>query len=202
MPYNINQWRERIRNRSDLSSYVFHMTKPSGELSSIDVLLKILKERNLIGSNSNGFIGGRNKAVCFQDVPAYGLSQNVFHEQKNRASLGDKIRYKAIGVAFPKKYIYFKGGRPVIYERKEVARGLLPENEWWRIVDFDLGNPDNIVDWTHEREWRVKGDMTFKLSEVTVILTMQSTYKKFVETVDDDLLKRIGGITVLDPVLS
>ncbi|MBB3151689.1 hypothetical protein FHS16_001735 [Paenibacillus endophyticus] len=204
MAYTIQQWRKRIRNRADMSSFLFHLTKPNGSLTSTDVLLKILKERKLIGSDSSGFIGGRHTAVCFQDVPAYGLSQNTYHEQQLREqNSSTKLRYNPVGIGLPKRYLYtLKGARPVIYERKETARRFIPQEEWWRIVDFDLGNADNIVDWTHEREWRVKGDMTFKLSEAIVIIPTKETYRTFMDKADDSIIKGIGGITVLDPVLS
>ena len=59
---------------------------------------------------------------------------------------------------FPKRYVYNAGGRPVIYEDAEVAERMLPDKrDWWRIVKFDLSNKKKVVDWTHEREWRVPG---------------------------------------------
>lgn len=51
--------------------------------------------------------------------------------------------------------MYKKGGRPVIYDQTIEAKKYLPESQHWRIVNFDLSNDDRLVDWTHEREWRV-----------------------------------------------
>ena len=202
MAYNSEKWKKRIRSRTDLSSYVSHLIRETKEQSAYEVLAKILNEKRLIGSSNTGFIAGQHSAVCFQDVPIYSLCQNVLHEQSNRQELGEKIRYRAIGLAFSKRYIYSKGGRPVIYERLDIAKGFVNENEWWRIVSFDLSNDDLIVDWTHEREWRIKGNLEFELGQAYVLLTHKDAYKTFLKNVSDDTIRKIGGIIVLDPILT
>lgn len=35
---------------------------------------------------------------------------------------------------------------------------------------MDLSNSDNIVDWTHEREWRVPKEIVFEYSQCEIIL--------------------------------
>jgi hypothetical protein len=58
----------------------------------------------------------------------------------------------------------------------------LTPDEWWRIVNFDLSNDDNIVDWTHEREWRLTGDaFQFDISKATIILPNSRIYKHFIK---------------------
>ncbi|MEC0181726.1 DUF2971 domain-containing protein [Paenibacillus peoriae] len=203
MAYTSKEWLNRIRSRTDMSSYLFHLTKSNDFLDGKDVLLKILQEKTLIGSKNSGYIIGKNKAVCFQDVPPYSLSQNCFHEQQIRKlNSWSKIRYKPIGLAFPKHYVYQKGGRPVIYDESSLAKEYLPEEEWWRIVDFDLTDKSKITDWTHEREWRVKGDFTFDLSKAVILLPTSKNYKEFLDRAPDSLLKGIAGVVLLDPVLS
>jgi len=122
MAYDFEKWKERIKSRTDLSGYVYHLTKPvldvngNTTLKAIDRLINIINERKLDGSSTqSGFIIGNKKAVCFQDAPIRGIAQNVIHEQDFRKELGGKIRYKGIGLAFTKPYIFNKGGRPVIY---------------------------------------------------------------------------------------
>lgn len=201
--YNKDKWLKRLRQRSDISGYITHFTKEQKSLSVIDVLVKILNERKIIGSTTDsGFIIGSNKAVCFQDAPLYGLSQNLLHEQYNRPELGSKVRYKPCGLAFSKIYAFKKGARPVIYEQKSIAKKVLPESDWWRIVNFDLNDEDNIIDWTHEREWRIKGDFDFEIEETFVYLVNNNMYKLFLKKAGGDLIKQIKGIVVLDPVLS
>lgn len=167
------------------------------------MLVKILKERKIIGSTTeNGFIVGKERAVCFQDAPLQGLTQNLIHEQYHQKELGDKSRYLGFGLAFSKKYAYMKGARPVLYEKRDVAKSFLPESEWWRIVSFDLSDDDSIIDWTHEREWRLKGDFDFELSEAYVYVVNQGAYKDFLKKAGLDLVSEIRGIVVLDPVLT
>ncbi|MEC3419089.1 DUF2971 domain-containing protein, partial [Bacillus cereus] len=110
-------------------------------------------------------------------------------------------RYVPIGIAFPKHFFYQKGGRPVLYENKEIAKKILPQEEWWRIVNFDLDDEENIIDWTHEREWRTKGDFEFDLKEATILLVNHNAYESFMNSTKEDILKQLGGVVVLRSVL-
>jgi hypothetical protein len=99
--------------------------------------------------------------------------------------------------------MFKKGGRPVIYEEKQIAKQMLPPNEHWRIVHFDLSNDAAFVDWTHEREWRIPGDFRFGLNEATVVLATSNDYKVFMEKClsdHQDILKEILGIVNLNAV--
>jgi hypothetical protein len=203
MTYTKTQWLKRIHLRSDISGSITHLTREIDSINAIDVLIKILNDKTIIGSAPNkGFIIGATKAVCFQDAPIHGLTQNLINEQYNRPELGNKIRYRGIGLGFSKKYAFIKGARPVFYESKEIAKSFLPESEWWRIVSFDLSDDQNIIDWTHEREWRIKGDFCFELNEAYVYLVNQSSYQSFIERAGNEIIKGIKGIVVLDPVLT
>lgn len=204
MSYSIEDWKQRIRNRSDMSGYLYHLTRGTSELNTLEVLIKILKERKLRGSTtSSGFIVGGNTAVCFQDTTTYGLCQNSYHEQQLRKDDKNmKVRYRPIGLAFPKNYVYKLGGRPVIYEKTEDAKKLLDKDEWWRIVNFDLSDSKQVIDWTHEREWRVKGDFEFDLKMTYVVLVNENMYRSFISQVDKTILENIKGIIVLDPILT
>ncbi|MGM0861432.1 MAG: DUF2971 domain-containing protein [Bacillota bacterium] len=209
MGYDVERWSKRIRYRTDLSGYVYHLTK--AELGSdgkvtmkvLDRLIKIITERKLIGSSTqSGFITGSRRAVCFQDAPIQGIVQNVLHENSFRKELGGKIRYTYLGLAFPKSYIFQQGGRPVFYEEKEIAKKILPSDEHWRIVDFNLNDRENIVDWTHEREWRLPSDeFTFDLTKVTVILPNSELHKEFIEKLPADDLKTITGMIQITPLV-
>jgi len=203
MGYNLDKWKKRIKERSDITSHVTHLTRSVTSIEdAIDRLIKILEEKKINGSKTNeGFIIGNNPAVCFQEAPLYGVCQNVYHEQQNHTELGDKTRYDAIGLSFSKKYVYEKGGRPVLYEDKVIAKKILPSEEWWRIVNFNLSDENKIIDWTHEREWRVKNEFEFDLSETYVLLLNQGCYKIFIEKIDKEILKQLKGINVLQQIL-
>jgi len=115
--------------------------------------------------------------------------------------LGRKIRYSHNGLVIDKKYAYLKGARPVVYEEITLGKEILPTSEWWRLVPLDLSNPTSIVDWSHEREWRVSGDFHFELSEVFIILGDAGSFKEFVKKVPQNILEAIGGITAIKPIV-
>ena len=71
----------------------------------------------------------------------------------------------------------------------------------WRVVSLDLSNPKNFIDWTHEREWRVKGDVEFKLQSIYVILADHSMYREFIMKVEQEIISEIRGIIVLENIL-
>ena len=206
---NVKDWGKRISRRSDISMGLVHLTKGNEKLNSFQVLMKILKEQKLIGSTNQtingvlrGFICGNEPVVCFQDVPLFSLSENILLEQQIHSDTPKvPIRYTAFGLRFDKRYIFQKGGRPVIYEKTEVAKKFLPNDEYWRIVKLDLDNVDNIIDWTHEREWRIKGDFSFDLNEVEILLSDQDSVNKFYKYCEKkDMLhifKEIKGIITL-----
>nr|WP_320116504.1 hypothetical protein [uncultured Desulfuromonas sp.] len=210
MGYNLKTWLRRLASRSDLSSRAVHLTRGAivdGEkVSALDILKKILTDKNIHGSSTNsGFICGTKKAVCFQDAPLSSLCQNVFYEQNYREiNPNAKIRYNAIGIMFQKPYLYENGGRPVIYEKTEKAKEILPPDEWWRIVDFDLSNNENFIDWTHEREWRIPGDFSFDYSKASILFPNKGLYRNFVKWCkdqDNNILNEIKGISMLSDLL-
>ncbi len=210
MGYNFESWKNRIAERSDLTTKLIHLTKPSTidgkKKTSLENLQNIITTRQIFPSNtSSGFINGSRGAVCFQDAPLYAACQNTYFEQKVRKETkSKKIRYIPIGIMFDKSYVFKKGGRPVIYEETKVAKNFLPETEWWRIVNFDLSDEDKIIDWTHEREWRCPDQFKFSLNQVSLIFVKSSDYRKFVHWDNEQkipILHKIRGITVMSDLL-
>lgn len=199
--YDGIKWLNRHKNRNDISAYLTHLTKPQKSLDEVEVLIKILKERKLLGSGKNGFIKGTDKAVCFQDAPVNGVGQNILHEENMRREFGGKVRYKGVGLMLPKPYVFKQGGRPVIYEDKEIATTLFADVNW-RVVTMNFSDPEYIVDWSHEREWRIKGDFEFDLSKAYVVLSGGAEYKKFMRNVPEEILQEILGIVTLTPIIS
>ena len=210
MPYNLEFWTKRIAGRSDISSQVVHLTRSveieGKKLGPVDVLVKMLSNRCIKASTTDsGFICGDIPATCFQDAPLYSLSQNIHTEEQYRKQNDNaKTRYVGVGLMFPKPYVFRMGGRPVFYEVADKAKDILPEDEWWRIVRFDLNRDDQIIDWTHEREWRVPGNFEFDLSETTVLLPNKYGYDRFrklCSEIDEvDILSEIKGIVSLGAV--
>lgn len=202
---NFNEWRNRYKNRNDISSRLTHLTKGNSSEEAFKTLLKILEERTVVGSTTEtGFIIGRKSAVCLQEAPLNAIAENLLYEKELREKSDDKVRYSAFGLRFNKAWIYKKGGRPVIYEARDLMKSILPSDEYWRIVNYDLSDNQYMVDWTHEREWRVPGDIQFEYKNVEIIVESNTYYQKFVEYCIQkeklEMLRQINGIVVLDTI--
>lgn len=206
MAYSKKEWRRRYSERTDLSTSLVHLTRAATHDKLVDLMYKILSDRRLTGSTTDsGFIIGENPAVCFQDAPLTSVCQNCWFEQKLRETdKKTKYRYSPSGFLFDKQTVFKRGGRPVIYEKTSEAKKYLPKEQWWRIVNFDISDDEKFVDWTHEREWRIKGDFEFKLSEVTLLFTRNKFYKMFIEKCDSEenqIYKEVAGIIDLEKIL-
>lgn len=199
----LEEWKKKIAERNDITGYLIHLTKgkeiENEKFNVFEILIKILKDKKLIGSTTeSGFIVGDKRAVCFQESPIYSLSQNIYYEQKLfKEEKLKKKRYVGVGLMFTKPYIYKKGGRPVIYDKTTEAKKYLPKDQWWRIVNYDLSDENNIIDWTYEREWRVEGELEFELSDISVIVPNYKVFKKIIKECNDvgiDLVKEVKSI--------
>lgn len=200
-----NEWRNRYKNRNDISSRLTHLTKAGTIDGAFQTLIKILEDKVVIGSTTEtGFIIGDTPAVCLQEAPLNAIAENLLYERKLRAEEKSKARYRAFGIRFNKTWIYKMGGRPVIYEEKELMKSILPRDEYWRIVNYDLSNGENMIDWTHEREWRVPGNIEFDYKHIEVLVASNKYYRKFIEYCVQngklDMLQEINGIVVMNTI--
>ncbi|MCM1232359.1 MAG: hypothetical protein NC489_19735 [Ruminococcus flavefaciens] len=200
-------WRTRLNFRTDLVARVSHLTGrgASSDAEAFNTLWKILTEKKLIASGhegDKGFIIGDTGAVCFQEVPLPAIAENILFSE----ALKIETPYHGFGIRVNRGSLYKKGGRPVIYGEKDKLMDLLPADQYWRIVSMDLDDKDAIVDWTHEREWRIAGDFVFEWSDIEVVLKDHDYFSEFVkrcfEEEKTDLLKGVNGIITLDSVIS
>jgi hypothetical protein len=202
--YTKEIWKRRLAERSDLTGQLTHLTRAKDSQGLVNRLMSILSQRKLFGSDSS-FIHGGTKAVYFQDAPLSGICQNVhFEERYRQENLEVKRRYCACGLMFDKLHVFSNGGRPVIYDRVEDAKEFLREDQWWRIVSLDFSDPDHMIDWTHEREWRLPGDFEFDIKKATVILPDPKTYRKFIGQCAEELpgvLSKLRGVIVMTNIL-
>lgn len=202
---NNGKWRERIERRSDITSKLVHLTSNNDSLQAFDVLKKILQEKKLNGSGKEGYINGCDKCVCFQDVPILNIAENVRYEfEKNSIDGTYKRKERKFGIRVDKELVYKRGGRPVIYGDREELKEILDPSMYWRIVSMNL-ETENMIDWSFEREWRVKDSFEFEYSDVEVILPGYDKYKEFVAyciNENIELLKQIKGIVILESVIS
>lgn len=136
---DFNEWRNRYKHRNDISSRLTHLTKGDSSEQAFSTLLKILEEKRLNGSTTeSGFIIGNKAAVCLQEAPLNAIAENLLYEKEIREKNNGKVRYSAFGIRFNKKWIYQKGGRPVIYKNIEI---LVESSEYYRkFIDYCIQN--------------------------------------------------------------
>lgn len=197
-------WLERNHNRVDITSRITHLTRGVNDDEAFDKLCKILVDKKI--NASLGFVCGAKKVTCYQEAPLLSIAENLrFEEYMRKKGESKKIRYSAFGLRIHKSDIYKKGGRPVIYGKTEELKNILPKEEWWRIVNFDWVGKGEVIDWTHEREWRVPDDYHLSYHRLEIILSNYEYYKKFIQWCEDnshmDILKGINGIITLESII-
>jgi len=101
--------------------------------------------------------------ICFSETPisklGYILSNPMAHG----------IRYKPFGFMVDKSWLFERGGRPVIYQ-SHVEYEELPVPLKYRHVTYEPNRLGTPIDFTWEREWRIKtNELPFTPDEVTVI---------------------------------
>lgn len=151
-----------------------HFTRASTGATALDNLVAILRDGVIRGGT--GMIRGGRRAVCMFDVPIEELGTIL--DRRNRR------RYEPFGIAVDKRYAFTKGARPVIYLPWQEAEKILPAEESWRVVSFEMDkNPP--VDWTFEREWRVADELRF---DSTIAAALVETWKDV-----DEIFERFDG---------
>ena len=155
--------------RDDLSNRLIHLAK--GTFSDANVTFdSIMKDKKLIGSSNT--IRGGDKVICLTEAPISKIAQIIASKNAN------DMRYMPFGVMFEKEYLFAKGARPVIYQTED-EYGMLHENQKYRHVRFE---PQKGVDWTWEREWRIKTEeLLLEPEHVTLIVP----YREVLEEMKD-----------------
>ncbi|WP_413514121.1 hypothetical protein [Myroides odoratus] len=195
--------------RTDISKYLFHgIRKPNLKhyptqdevpqfplidddefVSEFDILKNIIEEGAIRSSLSyrNGIptVYGNQPVVCFTEMPLFNIIQYEKEHKKNP-------KISTYGIAVLKEDLFNIGGRPVISGLSvEVSKqisgqrildeSILPLNEQYRYVYLNLNSNAKTIDWTHEREWRVKVN--------TELIITNSLY---------DVYYEINGLNVFD----
>lgn len=197
-----NYWQSRIRQRADLVTRLTHLTRGNDDDGAFLRLCNILSDKKLIASDLRGINVGNEKVCCFQELPLVSIAENLRFEKSNGQ---EHKHYSPFGLRFLKGEIFQNGGRPVFYGDSEDLKKKLNREEHWRIVKMDLSDSQNIVDWTHEREWRYKGDYEFAYKDIEIIVATPKYYRKLIEWCLQDekrmgILKETNGIVVLNSI--
>src|ERR1700716_2996948 len=153
-----------FQRRDDIANDVIHFTKGDSPAEAFDVLSRIVAERRLLGGT--GFIKGNYTCVCFTEAPLAHLTY-VFSR-----TAAERLRYMPFGILLPKKWLFDRGGRPVIYQ-PESEFTELPETLRYRYVRYEpTGTPP--IDFCWEREWRVRTEeLKLDPTLATIVLPSQ-----------------------------
>ncbi len=150
--------------RSDLSQNLIHFTKGNSDEEAFQDLCSIIRDRRIVGSTNK--IKGQHQCVCLSETPLCFAKNGLANSSAYK-------RYKPFGIMFEKSHIFALGGRPVIYQTDE-EYALLPDSHNWRHVKYEPLTP-NPIDWTWEREWRLKCEfLDFTSNEVELIVPMSN----------------------------
>lgn len=153
--------------RDDMSYNLVHLTKGEGESADQDRreasfrLQNILLQGKLVGGT--GYIRGSFRCVCFSEAPISKISQMLATRQANG------VKYQPYGIMIPKRWLFSKGGLPVVYGPDSQYEEL-PESMRYRHVKLELATPP-YSDFSWEREWRIHTDeLLIWQNNVTVIV--------------------------------
>lgn len=169
--------------RDDLSNKIVHLVKGNSDDDASRIFLKIIDDERLFGGT--GFIKGGHKCICFSEAPLSKFGQIL------ALATEMKLRYRPFGVMVDKKWLFARGGRPVIYQPDDEYSLLCPDQQY-RHVRYE---PLTDIDFTWEREWRIKVDELVLEPENTTLIVPNRTWERYlIEKHIDDIRMAVVGI--------
>jgi hypothetical protein len=149
-----------MATRFDISDWLIHFTARGSPDEAFSRLTNIIRESRIIGSSR--FIRGGYRCVCFTEAPLAAFAAQFLRRFPFS-------RYSPFGLMFEKRWVYERGGRPAIYEPDREFE-LLPEELRWRHVRYEPCG-EEAIDFTWEREWRVRCDeLPFTPVEAAIVV--------------------------------
>lgn len=173
-------------NRPDFSVYLSHFTKDDDfchadqdagmeifrKMTALQKLCSILNMKQIKASmmpwtNTPG--------LCFTECPWSSL---LIHTQQ----------YSPYGIGFTKEFVYKNNGAPVFYMRKKfmnvLNRTIKDEKALHEILSMatplsptyettSMRKQIKLVDYTHEREWRMTTDLRFTYQDIAFVIIKQ-----------------------------
>jgi hypothetical protein len=138
------------------SNYLVHWVSGSDDNAGFESLFSIVTDKTIYGGHEK--IRGGYVCCCFSECSKKDLEAGDFFKNK---------KYKPFGVGITIEYLNRQGGRKVIYQ-PESDFPLLPDSLKWRHVRHEPAESP-IIDFTWEKEWRVK-TLEFPLPDDEVVL--------------------------------
>lgn len=136
-----------MKSRIDISPYLVHFTRGENITDAFENLQSIISSQIILGTNN--LIKGGYNCVCFSEAPIDCLTNGLINE--NYYS-----KYSPFGIVVKKDWLFSLGGRQVIYQTEQEYFSLLEEQRWRHMTYDPCAEPP--IDFTWEREWRIKVD--------------------------------------------
>ena len=202
-----------LHRRTDLSTFLVHLTRTDEERTACDNLVSIL-QHGLQAVTEYGMAKNRGvpnqKVVCFTET----LLEQVW-TMLERIENRD-ILFEPYGVVFTKVWARRKGANPVWYIDMSVGA----DGDWLtrvvdRLVDDDVASDNhqgilqltpffeqmgtwsgNRKEFWWEREWRIVGDLHFSWHELVAVLAPEDSHENIGSTLS---LSEIQRRKFLDP---
>ena len=180
-------WKELTESRNVGSLYLTHLIRGRSDEEAYNTLLKILEKGFLRASfsrrNNCDTVKGNQKVVCFQDT-SFDAMQEIITGEK---WLDREQGYREFGIQMPKEILE-----------------LIDESIYWRVVNLDLNIATwQYVDWTHEHEWRIPGDVMLESGDFRVIVKTEEYKKRLIhEPGMKKLIKKPKNIIVFENEVS
>ncbi len=145
---------KKALSRDDLSQGLVHFTKPDLSIGlgtpAFDVLRNIIVSGRVWPSKIEPIT--RNDpagAACFYEVPPQNWEELIATNPNAR---------QPYGMIVDKTSFWLLGGRPAIYTEDSGSQDW-PERHRYRLITTNLIRLPRPIDWTHEREWRIRGEL-------------------------------------------
>lgn len=197
-----DDWQDLTESRNVGSIYLTHLIRRNIDEEAYNTLLKILNSGKVKASFStfdgNKTVRGNKKAVCFQDSSFDEMNEIITGEKW----FGMNQKYREFGIQIEKKKLFSLGARPVIYDRVSDVIKYIDKSLYWRLVNIDF-NDKNCIDWTHEHEWRILGDVMLESGDFRVIVKTEEYKKRLIhEPGMKKLIKKPKNIIVFENEVS
>ena len=181
-----------VKGRNDVSRFVIHLTRDDradfedGATAS-DNFSAIIKSRRIRAIRPHCLhsdriperYADRCSVCCFTEAPLSEVHLIT------RPIPGRRIRLSPYGIVFTREFLVSKGAQPALYVnsyggnlwlREAVdkifdlgVKGNFKVGTLWRLVPF-LNAMHEGYDFTWEREWRLRGDLSFKPEDVVCVI--------------------------------
>ena len=165
-------------SRQDLSDYLWHFCR--NDKNPAEAIRSILADKVIKGSIDRDT---QEKVVCFTEAPLEQIRRQSPALRNYKFS-----RFSLFGIGFKKKFVFRRGGLPVIYQpRKDLRNQNFHKKLHWRHVDLDL-NEGKGIDYSWMREWRVKDKISFSeyRNHAVVVVPEASQFEGELFNIEED----------------